>query len=418
MPDYACLEGEFHLSDPRIVVRRLSREELPYPTPGALRPVVMEPTPGHSAELSLITATHSDALKRLLVRTGALLFRGFSIEVPQDLETGLQGLRWARPMSGYFMSEPGRVLDTRARQVFVTNSFFKTGGGFTRLGSGFHSENYYSVDVPQFQAFWCSRPPRLGGETALCFMAKAFAALGPATRLVLTQLPACPARAWTLRRVAARYGVPVELVGEVASDYGLRRVGAGGEQWLVLEKPSVVRHPDTGDLSLQVNLSRELPALTPLLGQRFAASYRRAGWLLHRAAWRSPSFLAVAESVETALGALSAPLAEWRALAGRYEARRDTVESSTRAPLSRAPRLEAQLAPDLVSELAAAIWEHCCVFTWRAGDVLLIDNFQMLHAGMPGLGPRELRVMLFNSTLVTPRATRGDSLHARLGADY
>lgn len=45
---------------------------------------------------------------------------------------------------------------------------------------------------------------------------------------------------------------------------------------------------------------------------------------------------------------------------------------------------------------ALAIWRHCYAFTWKQGDVLIFDNLQMLHTGMPGWGSRELRVMLCN----------------------
>jgi len=36
------------------------------------------------------------------------------------------------------------------------------------------------------------------------------------------------------------------------------------------------------------------------------------------------------------------------------------------------------------------------VFTWRRGDVLLIDNLQVHHAGMPGFGPRDIKVIMGN----------------------
>ena len=36
-------------------------------------------------------------------------------------------------------------------------------------------------------------------------------------------------------------------------------------------------------------------------------------------------------------------------------------------------------------------------FAWRAGDVLLIDNRRVMHDGLPGFGPRQLRALFFDA---------------------
>ena len=46
---------------------------------------------------------------------------------------------------------------------------------------------------------------------------------------------------------------------------------------------------------------------------------------------------------------------------------------------------------------------HASVFRWQRGDVLLIDNARVLHDGMPGFGPRRLRVALLGE-LPLPQA--------------
>ena len=33
---------------------------------------------------------------------------------------------------------------------------------------------------------------------------------------------------------------------------------------------------------------------------------------------------------------------------------------------------------------------------WKKGDILLVDNTQVVHAGMPGAGPRIVRAMSSN----------------------
>jgi alpha-ketoglutarate-dependent taurine dioxygenase len=405
---------ETDISAAGVVSRQLRDSELPYSTPARLWPIVIEPTRGsYATNPEQLLSDVSEAMSRALLRRGAILLRGFRIDGPRGFERVVSAMQWARPMGGYFMAEPGRVLDAQTERVFHTNSYFKTGGGFSQLGSGFHSENYYSFDVPKFQAFWCGRPPMLGGETAICFMARAFASLRTATRDALTQLPVCCPRAWTLASVAARYDVRPSRLRDLARELGLELASTGQEEWLVLQKPTVVRHPCTGVPSLQVNLSRELPALTPLLGERFIPAYRRASWSMHRAAWHSSTMLRAFEAAESALGVLRAPREGVKAIVGRRKVRAASNQNGGE-PFTHRARLADLVDAGVVTELADTVWNHCCVFTWRVGDILLLDNFQMLHAGMPGLGARELRVMLLNPTLVSTDAIHDGSLHERL----
>ena len=55
-----------------------------------------------------------------------------------------------------------------------------------------------------------------------------------------------------------------------------------------------------------------------------------------------------------------------------------------------------KITTDEVEALATSVWKHCTVFSWRRDDILIFDNLQMLHAGMPGFGARELRVIMCN----------------------
>ena len=43
---------------------------------------------------------------------------------------------------------------------------------------------------------------------------------------------------------------------------------------------------------------------------------------------------------------------------------------------------------------AQATWRHAVVFHWRAGDVLILDNVDVMHARMPSYSPPGKRVIL------------------------
>ena len=53
-----------------------------------------------------------------------------------------------------------------------------------------------------------------------------------------------------------------------------------------------------------------------------------------------------------------------------------------------------KLSPLAEQQLARALATHAVAFSWQRGDVLLIDNARMLHDGLPGFGPRRLKVAL------------------------
>ena len=63
---------------------------------------------------------------------------------------------------------------------------------------------------------------------------------------------------------------------------------------------------------------------------------------------------------------------------------------------SNSDKLRSKLTDKDIESLAEAMWRHCYSFTWKKNDILIFDNLQMLHAGMPGWGSRELRVILCN----------------------
>lgn len=321
----------------------------------------------------------SPRAERLLHAHGAILFRGFEVETDASFEEIVTSFLRpnARPMNTYFMSESGREVVPGQRSVLNTSSLYKTGGGFY-LG-GFHSENFYSTDVPSLQAFWCKEPSRVGGETALVQSANVYDDLSRGLKEKLVEERVL-AMALPITEVAARYGVDDEAKVEALC----RSAGLEIEDGEVLIfKPPVIRHPHTGRLGLQVNLSGELPGFDAALRRQAAASYRGWRWLLHRALWRSPTFASLLPVLES------------------YPLFLRTIRGWTRgrpppsAAHHRRGRLMDRLSDDDVEELARAVWRHTSLFTWQRGDVLVCDQLQLLHAGMPGRGGRrELHVMM------------------------
>jgi hypothetical protein len=141
-----------------VKTRFLEDRERPFETADAGTPLVVEPAGDPSvAALCRLFSLQGAEIRSALYAHGAVLFRGFSVRAEEEMDAAVRSLPGARPMTGYFMSEMGRDPAGGVKSVFNTNSYKRTGGSVGL--SGFHSENFYSADVPELQAFWCKTKP-------------------------------------------------------------------------------------------------------------------------------------------------------------------------------------------------------------------------------------------------------------------
>ena len=339
----------------------------------------------------------------------------FAVGSERDFEQAILSIQGVRAMESYFMPEQGRDLAAGTKSVFLTNRYMKTGGSFAF--NGFHSENFYTTDVPALQSFWCKTAPWIGGESGLIHMGNGFAELPPALQEKLVQKPIA-SRSWTLAEVAREYHLPGEQVEAFFRELGLIETLPDGQKGVVLHKPTVWRHPHHGKRAFQVNLGGEATTVAGLLNRLLQRHYEGPKWALHRYAWKHAFMNQVFTTLERLPAALEYPEVvgkqEWdtvKGLAKGVGARLGIKVKSSgprRAPPGSAmmgggyqpPGGQRKLSELLTAEecvtLAKVARKHCSVFTWKQGDVLLFDNLQVMHSGMPGLGPREIRVMMCN----------------------
>lgn len=349
-------------------------------------PLVVEPVQGRSVGFvrDFLRANSAQFLVSL-ARHGAILLRGFDITAESDFEDALASLTEFRAMDGYFMEEPGRTRVDGTRSVFYTNRLSKTGGGLKR--GGFHSECYRSPDVPAVISFWCRRTGWWGGETALVHMANAYDELDEGMRDKFQSKPFL-AKHWSLCEIADRYGISLDDAEEACRASGLPVITQNGVKLVMLFKPSVFVHPITGRRSLQVNLAAEFSGLAATFDELFGPYFTGPRWTGHRLLWRYPQLSGAWQSLKR-LASRARPVPTPTDQTHRHR----TVPVDGEALM----RMGGKFSIDEVRLLAFAMWRHTSAFSWKRGDVLVIDNCLLAHAGMPGAGPRELRILLGNS---------------------
>ena len=374
---------------PDVITRFLRNDERMLPVSNTMYPFVIEAKEQKSFEfLKNFLASHSTEILADLSRYGAVLLRGFDVKTTEIFEQTILSIRGMQGMSHFFMSEPGRVAVDNLKYVYHTNTKVKTGGGMT-LG-GFHNENYYSPDVPSYISFFCLKPPKRGGETGLIHMGKVYEKLDAAIKEKLEKKAFIVAR-WPLSFIADRYKIQKETAQKICEEFGLT---IANNDFVVMNKPSVINDVTSSQKKIiQANLCAELPSLNEEILKLFLKEYRGLKWIFHKIIW-------------TCLGYNKQK--KWTFMLNSFLAnpklflknRKEMAKKLHQYKAMQSMRIGSVFKDEDLPILARLMKENYSGFTWQANDVLLVDNLQVAHAGMPGISnkkhPREIRAMLCN----------------------
>ncbi|MFC5490339.1 TauD/TfdA family dioxygenase [Dokdonella soli] len=389
-----------------VVIRTLAPEERGTASSHTQTPLVIEPK--NSSDRCLLERflkLNSDFVLEKIARCGAVLFRGFDIKSSDDFERVILSIKGMQGMAEVLMSEPGRDRADGARFVLHTNTQYKTGGGLDFMG--FHSENFYTPDVPRFISFLCMKPSLFGGETGLVDMTGVYSDLPTVlkTRLekntfLCNYLP--------LADLQSRYGVDLAEIEEFCSLADLPLSVVHGVRSVLVYKPCVFEHPITSEKTLVTNISVELRnfGFKPRVLEAFRPDFSDLRWTIHRFVWRNPWIQEIPR-------VLRHPVATWREMYGA-EAEDRAANGEARV---RPRRIGFEFTEADVQILARSVRRNFSSFTWRENDVLVIDNLKMEHTGMPGFGKRELRAMICNPTSMT-RSAEGAGLCSPPANDF
>lgn len=376
-----------------VMTRFLHKKERLIVTKEQEMPLVIEAKEScEPAFLQQFLAKNSAAILNDISHYGAVLFRGFNIATEADFEQSITHIQGFQGISEAFMSEEGRIHVPPCKYVLHTNAVYKTGG--TLYLGGFHSENYYSADVPAYISFCCLKPSKIGGETGLIHMGKVYAGLNDALKQRLEKNTFFVAK-WLVSAVAERYNVTQKRVKELCQHFKLTLIGKDKDQFILMYKPNVFVHPETNSKALQINFF-EIPRLNAALRKCFSKVYRGKTWFWHRLVWKLPTFVfnclefiyvifaSFFYSPKDALSILRVKINTYRA--SKHHA----------TPAFNALRVDSCFDNQEVDELAQLMCAYYSSCLWKQGDILLVDNRQVVHAGMPGAGPRLIRALIGN----------------------
>jgi alpha-ketoglutarate-dependent taurine dioxygenase len=366
-----------------VVVRTLRLQERRSHTTHPQTPLVIEAGRESSIEvLERFLDKHSGDVLTAVTQHGAVLLRGFSVENAVQFERVALSVRGLHCMRDVFMSEAGRTVVYGTRNVLHTNTLYKTGGSLNSFS--FHTENFYVPDVPRYILFFCRQPSWLGGETGLIDMAALYADLPDSVKSRLSE-KCCLVAQIPAIQIQQRYGIGHKELASFFSAYGFT-LRDNGDSWdLLLYKPCVLIHPESGVPALQVNLAGELNArgLQRHALREFRADFAGPQWFVHRLYWHHPNIRWLGDLLRQPIKTV-----------------RRTIDLISRKKFRTEPAHVGRFAECFedadISYLAKAMRRHYSAFRWCRGDILIVDNLRMAHSGMPGLGTRDLNALICN----------------------
>ena len=378
-----------------VVVRLLDPTERRVPTSEIETPLVIAPRQSSAPQfLEHFLSSHSVQLIEDIAKHGAILLRGFKIDSAAEFERQVLSIRSMHGFSDIMLMEPFRMRVNGTQHVIHTNGVYAVGGQL-RFGA-FHSENYYLPDVPRYISFFCIKPSSLGGETGLLNTAKLFEDLPIVVRqkleersYVVDQTP--------IATIAERYGLSEKDCERFCVSAGLPVTSSERTKHMVICKPSVVRHPLTGERSLMIDTTELIDTLWPLLLKIYLPDYGGWRWLIHRLYWTHEWVPRFASRVRRYGRRLHRRVL--LAVRGKFPKR---VKANAVLPSAELllPRVKSAFTIEDLELVALAMRRRFSSFLWKRGDILIIDNLKMAHAGLPGRGERKLPFLLCNPVVL------------------
>jgi alpha-ketoglutarate-dependent taurine dioxygenase len=285
--------------------------------------------------LAAWAAGNRPRIEEWLARHGAVLFRGFNVATPPDLESFIHAVA-------------GEALEYRERsspRSAVEGRIYTSTDYPPHFPIFLHNENSYQSVWPLKIFFCCQRPAEQGGETPIADCRRVFARLDPAVRERFI------AKGWmVVRNFGDGFGLDWQTVFQSADKAAVEehcRANGIEVEWKPgnrlrtrAVRPAATKHPETGELL----------------------------WFNHA------TFFHVSTLEPEIRDSLLAEFEEDELPANTYYGDGSPIE------------------PEALDHLRALYTQESVRFPWQKGDVLLLDNMMVAHGRAPYGGERKILV--------------------------
>lgn len=236
------------------------------------------------------------------------------------------------------------------------------------LPIGIHSEMAYTHVRPRYIAFFCDIEPSCYGETPVVDNVEVYKRLPQRLKDALHERQLCYRRYFLAgkkrfpfeQRIADIFATEQrDEVEALCLEHALEfEWQANGDLVTYQVIQPIVRHPQTGDLAVNLNLFH--PAAQQLDYEQIRSRYSFV-------AWHAYNFL------------------------------QHRVRNSPKATIKTLWGDRTSISDSTARELHQVFWQNTTLFPWRKGDVLLLDNIRYSHGRLNVKGPRRILAALANA---------------------
>jgi alpha-ketoglutarate-dependent taurine dioxygenase len=297
-------------------------------------PLLVEPV-GQGGDLVAWARANRELLEEKLRRHGGILFRGFDLQGPDDLDAVIRAVS-------------GESLEYRERsspRTAVKGNIYTSTDYPASHPIFLHNENSYQQEWPMKIFFFCRQQPGEGGETPIADVRKVLARISPEVRERFAS------RQWMyVRNFGDGFGLTWQTVfqstDKAAIEQHCRARGIetewkdGDRLRTRAVRSALARHPHTGELV----------------------------WFNHA------TFFHVSTLEPSLREMLLEEFADDELPANTYYGDGSPIE------------------PEVLDHLRAAYGSETVLFPWQQGDLLMLDNMLVAHGRAPYSGTREILV--------------------------
>jgi alpha-ketoglutarate-dependent taurine dioxygenase len=330
-------------------------------------PLLVTPGEEGNSKQELINwiSSHKKEVEDKLTESGAVLFRGFDIQTPQDFE------------------DVAKSIDNDLKDDYLGTSPRDKKSGFVFSASELpghypimqHCEMSFLPSAPRRLFFYCHIEPEYGGETPICDFRKVYQDMDP-----------------KIREAFERKGV--KHIRNYASPSGKGTSGFQLKSWTDMfhttDKKIIEEKCKANDIICEWKANDGLRLINkndsvkehPLTGEKVWFNHTQV-FHLSAAALEYHKIHKRQKRWETFKYSMLLELMTWY-----KKLTKDPNEQSMHVTFGD----DSPIPDEYVEHIQDVIWKNMVIEPWKKGDIICIDNFSTSHGRLPYYGPREVMV--------------------------
>ncbi|HLP21065.1 MAG TPA: TauD/TfdA family dioxygenase [Chitinophagales bacterium] len=333
-------------------------------------PLIIEPNGNGNSKQELLKwlAANKASMDEKFIRHGAVLFRGFEINNPNDFED-LAVVVDPKLEHSYYGTSP-RNMVKGTKYIFTASEL----PGYYPIMQ--HCEMSYVKNPPVNIFFYCHVEPEYGGESPICNFRKVYADLDPKIRAEFDKKGVITVRNYSGLDGGSKFNLfELKKWNEIFNTTDKAEVEKqcreqeiefewmpGGNLRLLHRTPAAINHPVTKEKVWFNHLQVFHPH-----GADVEYSY------IHQHQQRGKTFF-------------------WKVFLSLMV----KLKSVTTKPIDQSMNVlfgDGTPIPDsYVEHLEEVIWKNLVILPWKQNDVIAVDNFSTAHGRLPYEGKREILV--------------------------